>query len=214
VRTVEAFDKIHVLCNNAGVALSGNISDMSYKDWDWVMNVNLHGVINGVVSFIDHIKSHDEGGHIVNTSSIAGQFGMAGLSIYSTTKFAVVGMSEAMRVDLAPFNIGTSVLCPGGVATNILTSERNRPDSLRGENTHSYQSGPVVQAANDGEQRRPQMSGVLPPDTIGDMVLDAIQNDVFYILSHPQFKDTIAQRGQELSDAADRWHAYLQQHSG
>ena len=80
--TIEAFGKVHVLCNNAGVAISGNIADMSYQDWDWVNRVNLGGVVNGMVTFTNLIKSHGEGGHIVNTASMAGQVGIPGLSVY------------------------------------------------------------------------------------------------------------------------------------
>ena len=107
---------------------------MSYKDWDWVMGVNLDGVINGVQTFVDRIKSHGEGGHIVNTASMAGQIAIPGLGVYNTTKYAVVGMSETMRADLAPHNIGVSVLCPGVVTTNIFNSGRNRPDGSAGRN--------------------------------------------------------------------------------
>ena len=136
--TEVAFGKIHVLCNNAGVALSGSVDEMSYEDWDWVMNVNLQGVINGTVSFINRLKSRGEGGHIVNTASMAGQVGIALMSVYNTTKFAVVGMSEAMRQDLEPFNIGVSVLCPGFVATNIFTSERNRPQVQKSASASNF----------------------------------------------------------------------------
>ena len=95
--TIDAFGKVHVVCNNAGVAVGGGVDAMSYEDWDWVMNVNLDGVVNGVQTFVDLIKSHGEGGHFVNTASMAGHLAFGGLGVYNTTKFAVVGMSEAMR---------------------------------------------------------------------------------------------------------------------
>src|SRR5690606_37377965 len=118
----EAFGKIHVVCNNAGVAVSGPVDEMSYADWDWVLGVNLHGVVNGVQTFTRRIEAHGEGGHFVNTASMAGHLGLPGLGVYATTKFAVVGLSEAMRGDLAAKNIGVSVLCPGVVRTNIFDS--------------------------------------------------------------------------------------------
>ncbi len=121
IDTLAAFGKIHVVCNNAGVATSGNVADMSYQDWDWVMKVNLDGVINGVVTFADRIRAQGEGGHIINTASMAGMAGMGGMSVYNTSKFAVVGMSEAMRQDLAPYGIGVSVRFPPFVKTNIYT---------------------------------------------------------------------------------------------
>ncbi len=211
--TREAFGKVHVLCNNAGVALTGNISEMSYKDWDWVMKVNLDGVINGMVAFVNLIKSHGEGGHIVNTASMAGQLGMENLSVYNTAKFAVVGMSESMRHDLALFDIGTSVLCPGFVATEIFHSERNRPDELGGPeasgfNLQNNDADPAVQ-----EQREQMLVNALDPSVIGDMVLHAIQTNEFYILSHPEFKQGVINRGQELSDSFDHWSAYRQEHN-
>mgnify|MGYP003637582686 CR=1 FL=1 len=205
--TLAAFGKVHVLCNNAGVALNGNIVDMTYKDWDWVMRVNLDGVINGMVTFGKLIKSHGEGGHIVNTASMAGQVGIPSLSVYNTSKFAVVGMSEAMRGDLEPFGIGTSVLCPGFVATDIYSSERNRPGELGGEAASKFDLG---QEAGTGPGSLP---GLMPAQVIGDMVLHAIQNDVFYILSHGELKDAVTNRSQSLSDSFDYWSAYRQEHN-
>lgn len=204
--TLAAFGKIHVLCNNAGVALNGNILDMTYKDWDWVTRVNLDGVINGMVTIGPLIKSHGEGGHIVNTASMAGQVGFASLSVYNTTKFAVVGMSEAMRGDLEPFGIGCSVLCPGFVATDIYSSERNRPSDLGGVEASKFDLG-----QQDGATIA-QLPGLIPAQVIGDMVLHAIQNDVFYILSHGELKEAVTNRGQNLSDAFDYWTAYRQEH--
>ena len=203
--TIKAFGKVHVVCNNAGVVVSGNIIDMSYSDWDWVMKVNLDGVINGVVTFVNRIKSHGEGGYFVNTASMAGQFGIADLGVYNTAKFGVVGMSEAMRQDLAKFNIGTSVLCPGFVATNIYTSERNRPVHL------GKSAGPAIPmpSANDDPERANRMqqmiAGTIDPSIIGDMVLYAIQNDIFYILSHSEFKQTIENRSEEIRSNFDLW---------
>lgn len=200
--TIEAFGKVHVLCNNAGVAISGNIADMSYQDWDWVNRVNIDGVVNGMVTFTSLIKSHGEGGHIVNTASMAGQVGIPGLSVYNTTKFAVVGMSEAMRGDLEPFNIGTSVLCPGFVETDIYSSERNRPTGLGGEAASSFSLG------TEGGASIKDLPNIIPAEVVGDMVLHAIQNDVFYIFSHPELKDGVAMRTQGISDAFDYWQDY------
>ncbi len=204
--TLDAFGKVHVLCNNAGVALTGNIADMTYKDWDWIMRVNLDGVINGNVAFIRHILEHGEGGHIINTASMAGQVGMGNLGIYNTSKFAVVGMSESMRQDLEPRNVGVSVLCPGFVATNIYTSERNRPDTLGGEQASSFSIGD-----NDAERaaaRAAILDSALDPSVIGDMCLQAILSNDLYILSHPEFKESVGGRGAAISAAFDRWSAW------
>lgn len=206
--TLRAFGKVHVVCNNAGVALNGNVADMSYKDWDWVMKVNLDGVINGVVTFINDIRSHGEGGHFVNTASIAGQYGMPGLSIYCASKFAVVGLSESMRVDLAGDNIGISVLCPGIVATGIGASERNRPDEYGGSRS------PAMTRRNPDapQQVNGQPMDVLEPGTIGEMVLYAMLNDHFYILSHDEFRPSLERRAEEISGAFTAWRSWRDQH--
>ncbi len=133
---------------------------------------------------------------------MAGQVGIPGLSVYNTTKFAVVGMSEAMRGDLEPFNIGTSVLCPGFVETDIYSSERNRPTGLGGEAASSFSLG------SEGGASIQDLPNIIPAEVVGDMVLHAIQNDVFYIFSHPELKDGVAMRSQGISDAFDYWQGY------
>ena len=210
-KTIEAFGKVHVLCNNAGVFVGGSVADMTYKDWDWVMNVNVQGVINGMVAFVDLIKSHGEGGHIVNTASIAGHIGIPGMIVYNMSKFAVQGLSEAMRADLAQHNIGSSVLCPGIVATNIFNSDRNRPDDLKEKDSGPRQFGAGM--ASDIGKRASIMDNILQPMVIGDMVLDAIVNDVFYIFSHPNFKEMVGARGEEIAAAFDRWAAFREEHN-
>lgn len=203
-RTLDAFGKVHVLCNNAGVVVNGNVADMSFKDWDWVMKVNLDGVINGTVTFMDDLLRHGEGGHIVNTASIAGQYGMGQLSVYCASKFAVVGMSETMRVDLAEQGIGISVLCPGVVQTGIGSSERNRPDEFGGKVTPAMDREPG--------SSNPEME-VMQPSAIGDIVLHAVQNDQFYILTHREFEDAVQKRGEEIRSAFDYWARYRQEHN-
>lgn len=122
-----AFGNVHVVCNNAGVAAGGGIDQISVDDWRWVIDVNLMGVLHGVRSFLPHIRAHGEGGHIVNTASMAGMNAGLGVSPYSATKFAVVSLSEGLSAQLAPLGIGVSVLCPSYVRTRIGESGRNRP---------------------------------------------------------------------------------------
>jgi len=211
--TLAAFGKVHVVCNNAGVAVSGNVADMTYQDWDWVMKVNVDGVINGVVTFADRIRAQGEGGHFINTASMAGMAGMAGMSVYNTSKFAVVGMSEAMRQDLAPFDIGVSVLCPAFVKTNIYSSERNRPNALGGATASGFGQMGDESAAEAAARRAEIIDSALPVEMFGDMVLHAIQTDEFYILSHTELKDPMAMRGQAISDAFDTWGAWRETHN-
>lgn len=203
IATEEAFGRVHVLCNNAGVAVGGDIGEMSYTDWDWVMNVNLHGVINGLVTFVNRIKAHGEGGHIVNTASMAGQMAIGRMGVYNATKFAVVGLSESMRHDLEPANIGVSVLCPGFVATNIFTSGRNRPANLASSRGPDTLGGPDMDEIASAVQQ--SNAEFLEPRIVGEMVLQAIQGNDMFIFTHPQFKDAVIERGNRLNEAFDRW---------
>jgi NAD(P)-dependent dehydrogenase (short-subunit alcohol dehydrogenase family) len=115
-----------VVCNNAGVAAGGGIDNISLDNWRWVIDVNLLGVLHGIRTFLPHIRAHGEGGHIVNTASMAGMNAGLGFSPYAATKFAVVAMSEGLSVELKPHGIGVSVLCPSFVRTRIGESGRNR----------------------------------------------------------------------------------------
>src|ERR1700694_360227 len=127
----EAFGHVHVVCNNAGVAAGGGIDTISLDNWRWVLDVNLMGVLHGIRSFLPHIRGHGEGGHIVNTASMAGMHGGLGFSPYAASKFAVVAMSEGLAMQLKPFGIGVSVLCPSFVRTRIVESGRNRQERYR-----------------------------------------------------------------------------------
>ena len=204
------FEKIHVLCNNAGVAVGGPIDQMAYNDWDWVVGVNLGGVVNGLQAFLPRIKAHGEGGHIVNTASMAGHLAIPGLSVYTATKFAVVGISETMRADLASDNVGVSVLCPGIVNTNIFTSERNRPAALPGTDFALLGDANAPEAEQAARLAELQ-AGALDPAIVGDMVLHAIREDEFYIFSHPELKPMADARQDELAGAYARWQAYREE---
>jgi NADP-dependent 3-hydroxy acid dehydrogenase YdfG len=209
--TIAEFEKVHVVCNNAGVAVGGTIDNMSYKDWDWVMGVNLDGVVNGVQAFLPLINAHGEGGHFVNTASMAGHIPVPALSVYNTSKFAVVGMSEVMRLDLAAHNIGVSVLCPGVVRTNIFESGRNRPGDLTAETDTASQL--LQDDGGNPEQLQAMLEGALDPAVVGDMVLHAIQTDELYIFSHPEFQAPVTARAEEISASFDRWRAYRETHN-
>lgn len=208
-RAEQSFGKVHVVCNNAGVAVAGTVDRMSYADWDWVMGVNLQGVVNGVQTFVERIKSHGEGGHFVNTASVAGLLPFPGLSVYNTTKYAVLGLSEAMRTDLAAQGIGVSVLCPGVVNTNIFDSGRNRPAALQ-SGTSEGSIDLAAQLPDDEQSARIQelLANALEPSLIGDMVLHAVQENEPYILSHPEFAGMVEARHQDMLGAFERWRSY------
>jgi NAD(P)-dependent dehydrogenase (short-subunit alcohol dehydrogenase family) len=203
--TEAAFGKVHVVCNNAGVAVTGKVHRMDYKDWDWVMGVNLDGVINGVQTFVNRMMEHGEGGHFVNTASMAGVMPISSGSIYTTGKYAVVGMSEVMRRDLAKYNIGVSVLCPGGVNTNVIHSGRNRPEEMQREKDNS-------KLRTMGGLQEAVMSDMLDASVIGGMVVAAILADDTYIFSHPALKSVVDVRTKAMNESFVRWSKYREHH--
>lgn len=211
--TEQNFGKVHVICNNAGVAVGGSVDEMSYQDWDWVTGVNLGGVINGVQTFTHRIEAHGEGGHIVNTASMAGHIALPGLSVYTTTKYAVVGLSESIRTDLAAKNIGVSVLCPGVVRTNIFDSGRNRPAELTGETDTASRLMLTNVPDEERDSRLAELlAGALDPAVVGDMVLHAIINNELYIFTHPELQQATDTRAADMSAAYARWSEYRKSH--
>src|ERR1051326_4260301 len=146
--TFDAFGKVHVVCNNAGVAGGSGIDDISPDTWRWVLDVNVMGVVHGIHAFLPHIRAHGEGGHIVNTASMAGMNSGMGFSPYSASKFAVVNMSEGLAAQLRPHGIGVTVVCPGFVRTRINESARNRPAR--------YGEGRTPEPATDADRLPPR----------------------------------------------------------
>ncbi|MEM7001640.1 MAG: SDR family NAD(P)-dependent oxidoreductase [Pseudomonadota bacterium] len=194
VEQVEAeMGSVHVVCNNAGVYRGGNIDTVTYADWDWVMGVNVGGVVNGVQSWVDRIKAHGQGGHIVNTASMAGMTTSPGLGVYNTSKFAVVGMSEAMRLDLEPHGIGVSVLCPGMVRTQILDSERTRPDDFSPDDAAAESA-----AQAHSEMMHMAMNAGIPPEEVADLVVQGIKTNQLYLFPHPELKSAVEARVGEI----------------
>jgi NAD(P)-dependent dehydrogenase (short-subunit alcohol dehydrogenase family) len=178
------FGKVHVLCNNAGVYGNLPIETASYDDWDWVLGVNLGGVINGVVSFLPKMIAHGEGGHIVNTSSMAGIIPLPSAGgLYATSKFAVRGLTDSLRLALGAHNIGVSVLCPGMTRTRILQAEMHRPGQETKEPTGLDSD---AHGSFTGE-----MSGGMDPVELGERVLLGIQRNDAYILPHGEFKEEV-----------------------
>ena len=211
-RIEQAFGKVHVLCNNAGVLVGGSIDEMAYTDWDWVLGVNVRGVVNGVQTFLPRILAHGEGGHIVNTASLAGLSTARNMSVYTTSKFAVVGLSEALRADLADADIGVSVLCPGVVDTNIFGSGRNRPAMLRSDTDSDVH--PMVRHLPEAE-REPRMERLLAtaldPDAVGPVVLHGIRENEAFVFTHPQLESMADRRHGDIVDAFERWRRYREE---
>jgi NAD(P)-dependent dehydrogenase (short-subunit alcohol dehydrogenase family) len=193
-RRVEAeLGNIHVLCNNAGVYRGGALDSVTYADWDWVMGVNVGGVINGLQTWLARIERHGEGGHVVNTASMAGVTTSPGLGVYNASKFAVVGLSETLRKDLEPRGIGVSVLCPGMVRTRILESERTRPAQF----DVKEQSAEAAATAHSGLMNLAMNTGIDPAD-VADLVVQGIRNNQLYLFPHPEMKDAAQVRVNEM----------------
>lgn len=195
---ISHFEKVHVLCNNAGVAGggAGAIWQSTANDWQWVMGVNLMGVVHGLRAFVPSMIEHGEAGHIVNTSSILGLTTGAG-SIYGVSKHAVTRLTEGLYHDLRNANsvIGASLLCPGMIATNIIKSRRNRPVELTDD--VSGADSKLIDDRMEMVDLRFKEQG-MPARQVGEIVLDAISNDRFYVLTHQNLMARVEQRMSDM----------------
>jgi len=186
-RAFAAFGRVHVLCNNAGVAIWGGLEQATHRDWEWVLGVNLWGVINGLEAFLPRMIAQREGGHVLNTASMAGLIASQGLGIYNASKYAVVGLSETLVKDLRPYGIGVSILCPMGVATAIRSSERNRPVALRNA---APTAAPVE-----------LIGRTLEPETVAALAIGAIKDNRLYVITHEEGLEPLRRRFQRLEQA-------------
>ncbi|MEA2737310.1 MAG: hypothetical protein QOH05_617 [Acetobacteraceae bacterium] len=198
----DAFGNVHVVCNNAGVGGGSGIDAISLENWRWVLDVNLMGVVHGIRTFLPHIRAHGEGGHIVNTASMAGMNSGLGFSPYSASKFAVVNMSEGLAMQLAPLGIGVTVLCPGFVRTRISESARNRSERYGPALTPDPASPAGRLAAHLAERGR---SG-LDPDAVAAQVLTAMREDALYVFTHhgPDWRTELEERFAAILAAMDK----------
>jgi NAD(P)-dependent dehydrogenase (short-subunit alcohol dehydrogenase family) len=186
------FGAVQLLFNNAGVNADGPLDRVTYEDWDWVLGVNLGGVVNGLTTFLPELKRHGSAAHVVNTASVGGLVGMRNLGIYNASKFAVVGLSEALRADLKPHGVGVSVLCPGVIATALPSSARNRPAALGGG------AAPAAVAPESASA-----SALMSPAQFAAQVMDAIEANRFFVSSHAEFRELVGQRNRAV-DASYR----------
>ena len=196
----QAFGNVHVVCNNAGVAAAGGIDNISLDNWRWMLDVNLMGVLHGIRSFLPHIRAHGEGGHIVNTASMAGMNSGLGFSPYVASKFAVVGMSEGLAAQLKPFGIGVTVLCPGYVRTRIGESGRNRPERYGATQTPDPASPAGLLLAQIAER----LQSGLDPSDVAARVLAAIREDEVYVFTHPEMRAELEDRFAAIMTAMDK----------
>lgn len=197
-----AFGPVHVVCNNAGVGGGTGIDAIVPDTWRWVLDVNLMGVVHGVRSFLPHIRAHGQGGHFVNTASMAGLTSGLGFSPYAASKFAVVTMSEGLAQTLAPFGIGVTVLCPGFVRTRIWDSARNRPAR--------YGPPPALAPDSAGARLLAQLATQgrdgLDPAVVAAQVLTAIRQNELYVFTHAdgEWRTEVAARFDAILAAIDR----------
>lgn len=186
---LEAFGAVHLLCNNAGVWLGALMLEADIKDWQFLINVNLYGVIHGIKAFLPLLAEQGEG-HIVNTASMGGLISGPPEGLYTTTKFAIVGLSESLLMEVADKGVGVSVLCPGLVDTQLTTkSFEVRPQE--------YNSG------IDHQQPAPDTASGISPLEVGTRVVDGVRDGEFYIITHDDYRDIIAMRHQGILDALD-----------
>lgn len=188
--TLDVFGKIHVLCNNAGVNGGGTAASEDFDDWDRALSVNLGGVVNGTKIIVPIIRAQGEGGHVVNTSSMAGVVPLPGLAAYSTAKYAVRGFSESLRMQLAPKGIGVSCLFPGATRTAIVPLPEDDPENIKEEGAPQF-----LKDLWDA------MRGAIDPLDTGKAVVVAIKENRFYIFTNREFLDEVKQRHREIEDA-------------
>jgi NAD(P)-dependent dehydrogenase (short-subunit alcohol dehydrogenase family) len=196
----KTFGPVHIICNNAGVSMLGvPLEEIPRSDWDWVIDVNINGVINGIRTFVPRMRRHGEGGHIVNTASIAGLQVNPNFKTgaYAMTKYAVVALSEALEQELIGSGVGVSVLCPAAVDTGIHLSARARPQRLGGPFTRDadHFMGDLIREG-------------LRPEQVGARVVQAIRDGEFYILTHSSPREWVERRFDRIMAAFDRAEAY------
>jgi NAD(P)-dependent dehydrogenase (short-subunit alcohol dehydrogenase family) len=178
---------VQLLVNNAGVGVHGLIEHATYEDWDWVLGVNLGGVVNGIVTFLPRMLASRLEGHIVNVSSMGGIAALGSVGLYTASKFAVVGLTEALRTDMIGRNIGVSVYCPGPVKSNIAESGKARP-------AHLSRTGYSTPELEKGAPPPAMMQHAMDAVVAAGYVLRGIRENALYILSHPEFRDVLAAR--------------------
>jgi NADP-dependent 3-hydroxy acid dehydrogenase YdfG len=192
--TEKVFGPVDLLCNTAGVSIFGPIQDATYDDWDWIMSVNVGGVINGIHTFLPRMLKRGLGGHIVNTASMSAFVPLPGTGVYNTSKYAVRGLSEALRLDLEPHGIGVSLLCPGAVNTNIHEAVLTRP-------AHLSETGYYGADKEVFKRLKAVIEVGLDPVDLAEFVLKAVRDNEFWVLPYPEFRETLDELHQEVIDA-------------
>jgi NAD(P)-dependent dehydrogenase (short-subunit alcohol dehydrogenase family) len=192
------FGPVQLLCNTAGVSQFGPVEKATYDDWDWQIDVNLKGMINGVQTFMPRMIAAGKGGHIVNTASMSAFVALPTSAIYCTTKYAVRGLSESLRLELEKFGIGVSILCPGGVNTNIHESVLSR--SGKYAQTGYYGADPEM-----FKRLKSVIESGFDPVDLGRIVLGAVKRNDYWILPYPEFIPTVEKYNAEVLTALHQY---------
>jgi NAD(P)-dependent dehydrogenase (short-subunit alcohol dehydrogenase family) len=202
-RTWEAFGGCHLLVNNAGVVAYRPIAELEISDWRWILSVNLDGVIHGLHAFVPRMRAQGGPAHIVNTASMAGLIPLegAGLGAYAASKYAVVAISETLRLELAADGIGVSVVTPGGVATRINEAERNRPQELARK---AAAPPPDMERVAGSRRSLERPETFLGPEAVAERILEGVRDDALYVITHPSWLPLVRQRHAELEAAFER----------
>ena len=188
----DAYGGVHLLCNNAGVATGGPVTELTTEDWEWLLGVNLWGVIHGLRAFLPGMLASGEEGHVVNTASVAGLLGAPWMAPYAASKYAVVGISECLYHELMPTRVGVSVLCPSWVNTNIHRSARNRPAHFGGGRPENERR-PLTEALAQ------LLAAGMAPQTVADHVADAVRRRRFWVLTHPDVLPALEARAAAIA---------------
>ncbi len=196
--TIERFGAAHVLCNNAGVGGGGDVADTSIEMWEWVLGVDLWGVIYGCKTFLPGMLAQGEG-HIINTASICGQLAFGGNAPYNVAKFGVVALSETIAEETAGTGVNVSCLCPGFVATRIAESRRNLPEGLAAIQPEMTEEEEAIRAAV-----LEAFATRKPPAEVAELVVNAIANDHFWIFTDDAFQPRMAERAEAMQVGTSR----------
>ena len=186
-----AFGRVHLLACNAGVGIRAGAAEATFNDWDWGLGVNVGGVINGVTVMLPRMRAHGEGAHVIATCSSSGLLAGGGIGVYITSKFAVMGLMESLRDELAGTNVGVSVFCPGFVKSNLLESEKMRPAALVNEVAKPSTTAP---SAEEEALMRKFMAAAMDPVAAGERVLEGIRRNDLYIFTHQEFEQPLRER--------------------
>lgn len=195
VRAVEQFGTVHLLCNNAGIGPMAALTDLTLADWRWMIDVNLRGTIHGITHFLPILRGNPEGGHVLNTGSMASLMPVPSLATYCTAKYGVLGLSEVLALEMAAAGekIGVTVLCPGPVATDLGSSTRNRPADLAG--------GLRDVILEDSEQFRDAVVDWMPAADAAAVAIGAIKRGDFYAITHPDMLPEVRARHEAIENA-------------